>query len=338
LISLMFETDGDFRSSYEEAGIILEGPTSFDFDTHHPTGIAKFIEPARWARAWAPDVLWLNRFEYIFWAQAVARWSKAPIVCQLHHMPDYNRTALLSRGVAHFVAVSNFVRDVWVEAGIDSDRISVVYNALPPNAYPRGGVSERADAKGRLGIPEDVAIVLYYGRITREKGVGTLLDAWAGLGLGGEEAQLVLVGQSATASDPELDRQLNSLDPSGTRRFPMQSDVVPFLHAADLVVFPTWLEEGFGRVPIEVMATGRPVIASRVGAVPEVLSGPMERFLVEPRNPDELGGRISSLLNWRRTEPGLGEACADWVELRFPFDEHVTALEKVFLQYRKRRR
>jgi glycosyltransferase involved in cell wall biosynthesis len=253
-------------------------------------------------------------------------------------MPNFHRTSLLSRGVAHFVAVSNFTRDAWVEAGIHPDRISVVHNALPRGAYPRGGTSERTSARQRLGISDDVAVVLYYGRIIREKGVGTLLDAWVGLGLSSDSALLVLVGDSSPTKDPELDRQLNALDPGATRRFPLQSDVVPFLHAADLVVFPTWFDEGFGRVAIETMATGRPVIASDAGGVPEILSGPMRRFLVEPRNPDELAARISSLLDWRKTEPGLGAACADWVDVQFPFEDHIAALEQVLLKYRKRRK
>lgn len=337
-LSLMFGTDGDFRSSYQEAGVDLEGPMAFDFDIHHPSGLAKFVGPARWARSWAPDVLWLNRFEQIYWAQSVARWSRSPIVCQLHHVPNFHRTSLLSRGVSHFVAVSNFMREVWVEAGIHPDRISVVHNALPRHAYPRGGNSERTSARQRFGISDDVAVVLYYGRIIREKGVGTLLDAWAGLGLSGSNALLVLVGAPSPAEDPDFDRQLSSLDPAVVRRFPMQSDVVPFLHAADLVVFPTWFDEGFGRVTIEGMATGRPVIASDVGAVPEILSGPMQRFLVEPRNSNELGARILSLLEWRTTEPELGAACADWVDVQFPFEDHITALEEVLLKYRKRQK
>jgi len=63
----------------------------------------------------------------------------------------------------------------------------------------------------------------------------------------------------------------------------------------------------------------------------------MERFLVEPRSSDALGSRILSLLEWRRSEPGLGEVCAEWVEAHYPYDEHVTALEQVLLKYRRQR-
>lgn len=338
-IDLMYGAEGSFRSNYEESGVFLAGPISFDFDLRHPVGgFASFVKPARWARSRHPDVLWLNRFEHIFWAQSVARWSRCPIVCHLHHKPNFRRTKELSLGVAHFIAVSNFMRDSWVEAGIKPERISVVDNAVPKLQYPRGGIPERAAAREKLGIAPDVVVVLYYGWITQEKGVGTLLEAWAKLARDADRARLVLVGSPLTSEDAELDRQLRSIAPSSIQWFPMQSDVTPFLHAADLVVFPTWLDEGFGRVVIEGMSTGRPVIASRAGAVPEILSGPMARFLVEPRDSNELSAKIASLLDWRRTEPELAAACANWVDERYPFDGHVKAVEEVLLRYRRGRR
>jgi glycosyltransferase involved in cell wall biosynthesis len=72
----------------------------------------------------------------------------------------------------------------------------------------------------------------------------------------------------------------------------MQNGVIPFLHAADLIVAPSMLDEGFGRVVIEAMSTSRPVVASRVGAVPEILSGEMSRFLVDARDSVSLRERI----------------------------------------------
>jgi glycosyltransferase involved in cell wall biosynthesis len=189
-----------------------------------------------------------------------------------------------------------------------------------------------------LDLPLDVPIVLYYGRMLRDKGVGTLLEAWSDLGLAPEEAQLVLVGSPSLTDDPGLNHQLAQLDSASVRWFPMQYDMRSFLHAADVVVFPSWLEEGFGRVVIEGLATGRPVIASRVGAVPEILVGPMDRFLVEPRDANDLGAKIRSVLDWRQREPALENQCAEWVNERYPYDAHVEGLEEVLSRYSRRRR
>jgi glycosyltransferase involved in cell wall biosynthesis len=338
-LEIMFERDGVFRPRYTDAGIDLVGPVSCKFEPHHPLGgLKSFVGPARTARAWKPDVVWLSRFENIFFAQAVASWSRAPIVCQLHHIPNFNRTEILSRGVAHFAAVSQFMRDVWIDAGLSPERVSVIENALPPEQYPPGGRIEQGLARARLGLPDHVAIVLYYGRMDPEKGVGTLLEAWADLGASRNQALLVLVGAPEPTDDPELERLLGVVDPGTVRWFHSQSDVVPFLHAADLVVFPSWLEEGFGRIVLEGMATGRPVLASRIGAVPEILSGPMARFLVNPRDPDDLGHAISALLDWRQSEPELEAACAAWVTERYPFERHVDQLENALQTYRRHRK
>jgi len=333
---VMYGTDGQFHSRYRDAGIQLNGPVALDFNVRHPfKGLLRFIDPAKTARAWRPDIVWLNRFENIHWAQVIATWSRCPIVCHLRHMPHPAGTSVLRHNVAHYIAVSNFMREAWIEAGVNPDRISVIYNSLPEGEYPRGGLSERAIARERLGLPPDVPIVLYYGRIIEEKGVGTLLDAWADLRLDPEGALLLLVGSPSPEQDPELNQRMGRLSAGACRWFPMQSDVIPFLHAADIVVFPTWLEEGFGRVVIESLKTGRPVIASRIGAVSELLAGAMSRFLFEPRNSDELGRLITSVLRWRQFEPELEFACEDWIDARFSFDDNVTAFEQILLRYAK---
>jgi glycosyltransferase involved in cell wall biosynthesis len=154
------------------------------------------------------------------------------------------------------------------------------------------------------------------------------------------KAILVLVDSMASDESSALEesvaQELRQLDPKSYRRFPMTSNVVPFLHASDVVVFPTLLKEAFGRVVIEGMATGRPVVASRTGAVPEILSGPMARFLVEPNAPDELAAKLGSVLRWRDDEPELGEKCAHWVEQMFPFGRHVDQLEDILQRHRRR--
>jgi glycosyltransferase involved in cell wall biosynthesis len=333
-ILLFYEEDGVLRPRFEAASVRLQGLENFKFDVHRPfPGLRRAAGPARMARSTKPDVLWLTRFEHIYWAYVVSKWSGCKIVCQLHHMPFTPRLSALHRGVAHFAAVSHFLRDEWIKIGIEPERISVVENALPPGAYPRGGRAERDEARRALGLSPDVTIVLYYGRMMREKGIGTLLEAWAQVGLSAQEAQLVLVGSPSPWEQPEFAEQLSRLDPATLHCYPLQENVVPFLHAADLVVFPTWLEEGFGRVIAEGLSTGRPVIAARVGAVPEVLSGPMSRFLVEPKNPDDLAARIREFLNWRHDEPGLEEDCATWIEERYPYDRHLAQLEELLTTY-----
>ena len=285
-------------------------------------------------------MVWLNRFEHIVWGQVVARWAGCPLVCHLHGPPMYHRLRDVGRGVAHFIAVSEFVRDAYIAGGLQPERISLVYNAIPEQKYPFGTVDDQRDARRALGLPADAELVLCYGQLSPEKGVPSLLKAWRMISASNPKAILILVDSLAKDDSSSLDesvsRELRQLDPRSYRRFPMTSNVVPFLHASDVVVFPSLLKEAFGRVVIEGMATGRPVVASRTGAVPEILSGPMARFLVEPNSPDELAVTLRSVLTWRADEPALGEECANWVQQRFPFGRHVDQLEDILQRNRRR--
>jgi glycosyltransferase involved in cell wall biosynthesis len=281
--------------------------------------------------------LWLNRFEHIVWGQAVARSAGCALICHLHNLPMFRRLRQLSHGVAHFIAVSDFVRDAYVDGGVDPAKITTVHNAIPLTSYPFGGPDERTRARVQLNLPPDEPIVLCYGRMTAEKGVADLLTAWSILKKRGVKGTLVMVGPPPGPGEFAVRQGMKALDPRFYRTFPMTLDVVPFLHASDVVAFPSRLPETFGRVVVEGMSTGRPVVASRVGAVPEILTGPMAEFLVKPESPADWADRLESLLDWRTTRPSLGAECAEWVTERFPFGAHVDALERILLDHRRRR-
>ncbi|MDD7966785.1 glycosyltransferase family 4 protein [Actinomycetospora lemnae] len=337
-LDVVYGVDGPFREQYEQADVGLFGPAPFHFDPRRAPGhLRSFLPAVRWARARRPDVVWLNRTEHLVWGQTVSRLTGAPLVCHLHVLPAYRRMRLFGHGVAHFAAVSEFVRGSYLERGVPPERVSVLPNAVRRSDYPVGGRTERAVARHRLGLPQDAPIVLCYGQMTPEKGVATLVRAWSAVRARRPDAVLVLVDALAANGQRPSDGLLRGLDPRAYRLFGASGDVVPFLHAADLVAFPTLLPETFGRVVIETMSSGRPVVASRVGAVPEILGAEMEHLLVEPDAPDELARRLESLLDWRVTEPDLGGRCSAWVDQCFAFDAHLDGLEDIFARHARGR-
>lgn len=338
-ISLMYGVDGTLRADFEAAGIGLRGPFPFAFDPRRAVrDVRGFISSARWARKQGADVLWVNRIEHLIWGQFVSRWAGLPLVCTLHNAPAYRNMGLVGFGVSRFVAVSEFVANSYSELGIARERITVLYNAIPAEKFPRGGIAEQNAARAVLDLPTGVPIVLCYGQMSVEKGLVVLLRAWREIWPNTDGAILLLIDSSSAAPlsnvDPAVAEELRALHPDSVRVYPATSDVLPYLHASDVVAFPTLLPEAFGRVVIEGMATGRPVVASRIGAVPEILSGPMDRFLVDPASVEQLAARLVSLLDWRIREPGLGDECAEWVTRRFPFTDHVDRLETLFEEQR----
>jgi glycosyltransferase involved in cell wall biosynthesis len=107
----------------------------------------------------------------------------------------------------------------------------------------------------------------------------------------------------------------------------MRSDVVGPLHAADVVVVPSVYAEPFGRVVIEALSTGRPVIASSIGGIPEILTGDLARFLVPAGDVTALTRKLGELLDWRTRDERLAEACVDHVRQHFSKSSMVDAIE-----------
>ncbi len=333
-VQVLYERDGKQRAVLEDAGARVDGPFRFGFDPRHALrDLGRFWPAAKLVRKSRANVLWLNRPEHIIWAQIVARFAGIPIVCHLHHAPNFRWTRLVNVGVTHFIAVSRFERKQWIDRGIQQERITVLHNAILTTDYPVGDREEQKNARQTLGIDRDLRVVLFCGRITAGKGILTLIEAWRRLHYAPGRALLVLAGPLDATEAPAVERALAEMTPGSYRPFPAQSQVLPFLHAADIIVVPSLDAEPFGRVVIEGMATGRSVIASRSGGIPEILFGTMDRFLVAPGAGTEFVAQIDALLDWRRTEPRLGAACHAWVEENFPYAEHVNRLEQLLQRY-----
>lgn len=323
---------GDLEADLLAAGAHLHGPHRLALDPRRaPLDVASYLPSARLAARLKPDVLWLHRFEQAAWAQATARPTGVPIVCQLHHAPNYRPWVqrVLARGIAQFVAVSHFTRQQWVDSGLAPESVRVLHNAVRGADYPVGGLVERAATRADLGLPADARIALFYGRFTREKGVDLLLDAWGAIE--DPAAHLVLV-PTAPGPGPDVAARIDALVAAGRATcLAPRRDVVPLLHAADVVVLLARAEP-FGRVALEALMTGRPAVATARGGVVEIFPADLERFLVPPGDAAALTRTLGQTLAWRSTEAGLGERCAAAARDRFPFDRRVQELERLLLE------
>jgi glycosyltransferase involved in cell wall biosynthesis len=323
-VTVLHEFDGPMRADYERAGVTVRGRAKFSFAPRSaPLDLARMAPSAAWAATHRPDVVWLQRFEHVVWGQLVSRAARSPVVAHLHHMPNYQRVALLGHGVHRYLAVSDFMRQQWIDRGLPAERVVTVPNAVPEEAYPLGGPVERATARAALGVPADAFVVLNYGRLSAAKGIGVLLDAWDVAGLRSDEAHLLLVGE--VDERPLVDR-IDRLQQNGTAtHLPTQDDVVTVLHAADLVVFPSLLAESFGRVVLESLLTGTRVLAARTGGVPEILRGEFARDLLPRGDVPALAAALREAVD--HPVPGFGDRAAAWTREEFSYSRFVDRVE-----------
>jgi glycosyltransferase involved in cell wall biosynthesis len=328
-LDLLYIQDGDFRPRYAEFCDSVQAVPALDLGVHHVLrDTPKLVPAVRAGVRTHPDVIYLNRFRPLPWALATGTLARAPVVCHLHGLiglekPAVNR--ILGRFTARFLCVSHFVRDQFVALGGDPDRIDVVHNGIDVDEYPFGGPDEMRTARAGLGLSDGPFIILFFGRVAPEKGVDVLVKAVSGLGGGGRPVELLIVGPQP---DEAFARQLTEAAPDvRIHLLPMRSDVVGPLHAADVVVVPSVYAEPFGRVVIEALSTGRPVIASSIGGIPEILTGDFARFLVPPGDVAALARKLGELLDWRTRDDGLAEACTDHVRQHFSKSSMVDAIE-----------
>jgi glycosyltransferase involved in cell wall biosynthesis len=328
-ISALFQEAGSLSPQWQVFAEEMVRVPTFDFTKSTAARDLYRLRPAvRAAAAAAPDVIYLNRAEQSVWGLLAGRASRAPLVTHLRTLPDFPGVGIVGRLTGAFIAISGFVRDQWIQAGLRPEDVTLVHNGIDPADYPVGGSAERAAARAALDLSPDAYVVLYYGRVAPGKGVEVLLDAWRALALPPEHATLLIAG-GADDGEGHFLRSLQDGQPPGCRWLPLQRDVVSLLHAADVVTLPAEWQEPFGRVVIEGLASGRPVVGTTVGGIPEILTGEFRSLLVEPGDRRGLAARLGSLHQWRTLDPGHGVRCSRHALGKFSLTATVDGVEGV---------
>ncbi|TMM36433.1 MAG: glycosyltransferase family 4 protein [Actinobacteria bacterium] len=181
-------------------------------------------------------------------------------------------------------------------------RYTVVRNGVDLDRFRPAGDDVRAAARRQLDIRQTAPVAVCVGRVTRQKGQDVLVPAWRLVRDRCPDAELVLVG------DGDLLPALRDTAPPGVRFAGAATDVRPWLAAADLVVLPSrW--EGLPLTALEALATGRPVVASAVPGLVEVVA-PGTGALVPPQDPAALADALTQRLRDRTGTATEGAAAA----------------------------
>jgi len=233
-------------------------------------------------------LLHAHDFKALFVALIAGRLARVPVVATFHGDTRETAAVRLYESVAR--VLGNFTRGVaavsralerklrrWVRAA----PVAFVPNGLPPPVPI--SESERAAARGRLGVHPEAFTIALIGRLAPEKGHRVLFEAARGLG-----ATLLLAGDGPIRAD--LQDSARELD---ARFLGYLEDPRDVFAAADVIALPS-LTEGLPLAALEALALGRCVVASAVGELPDLLEGGAG-VLVPPGEPRALSDALSRL-------------------------------------------
>lgn len=203
----------------------------------------------------------------------------------------------LVRRLSRRVVCNSEQTRAWIAGPGPADgRYATVWNGFDPAATGSDGT----DVRRELGMGPGELLVVMVGRVNAWKGQGLLVDAFAkAVRRSRAPMRLVLVG-SAFAGQEHFERELRQVvrDSGCADRIqllPFRSDIEPVWAAADIAVVPSTEPEPFGRVAIEAMAHGKPVLAAAHGGLVEIVEPEVTGCLVAPRDAEALAQALCRL-------------------------------------------
>ncbi len=187
-----------------------------------------------------------------------------------------------------------------------------------------------ADARMRLRWPEGRTHLLSVRNLEPRMGLENLIDALAELRTKDGSLQLTIIGSGSLRSFLETHARERRVEEHVTFLGEVSDEVLALAYqAADLFVLPTRELEGFGLVTVEAMASGCPVVATPVGASPEILGGFDPSFLAKDASAREIGAAIARFLTRRDQWPELRERAARYARENYSWETVVRKITQV---------
>ena len=224
----------------------------------------------------------------------------------INRIPDRISAFLTRKALreASFVlTVSEHLRDQAVRLGASTERTRAIRNGCDTSVFR---LADRAAARAGLGLKAESEIVVFVGWIAPTKGLRELVDAVTRLRVSHPSLQLFCIGEGALqaelearAIDAGLEDRIRFLGRRGSQ------EVAAWLAAANVFCLPSYAE-GCPNSVIEALACGRPVVATNVGGIPELVNSE-SGILVAPQDSEALAGALGEALSRRWDEPGISQ-------------------------------
>lgn len=234
------------------------------------------------------------------------------------------------QGAAKVIALSEVEAKDYEKAGVPRRKIVIIPNGIRSSEFE--SLPSKGSFKEEFRIKKDTRIVLYLGRINRIKGLDFLVKAYARIVRNAKHnSKLVIIGPDdgylhelqALVKSLGIEDGVMILGPLyGQRKLEAYSDADVYVLPSRYETFPVGL--------LEAAACKKPVVASMVGAICEMIINDVTGFLVEPGDIEQLASSIMSLLEDNRKAWKMGLEGHDFVFANFELTNIIVRLEKVY--------
>lgn len=281
------------RGDFETLGIPVR-----DFEGVHAVPMRAFLRALMWVRKAHPDVLHthLPRADILGWL-CKATMPSLPWVVSVHAV--YSRRSWRGRRslplLAHVwrradtvVAISQAVAD-WLVGGlrVPSEKVRVIHYGIDLSPF----LHSKPEGKKRLG-----PTIGTMGRLDPDKGHDVFLQAARELAMRYPNARFLIAGHDPMGYGSQIRRLITELGLKGNAEIVgFVADVPGFMATLDVFVLAS-RTEGFGQVIVEAMAAGKPVVASAIPPITEIITDGVTGLLVPPDAPHALAAAVAQLL------------------------------------------
>ncbi len=214
---------------------------------------------------------------------------------------------IASHAADKIITLTNREKDDYIKYRIaPEDKFTVIYSGVELNNFKESTSSEIQKCKNELGIPENSYIVGTAGRLVPVKGPEFLIEAAKLIILKYPNTFFIFAGDGYLRQN--LEKQALELGIENNIIFTgWRDDVAKVVSIYDIFVLSS-LNEGMGRVLVEAMALGKPIVASDIGGIPDLVTHGRNGFLVTPKNPEQLANYIQILLEDKEKREKMGQA------------------------------
>jgi len=282
-----------------------------------------------------PDVIHTNTLESVGLIIFPAMVCKIPVLWHVRILLQHKFSTirfyvkLISCFVAKVVAISHAVKDRLIKAGMNPNKIAIVYNPIDTTTFMP---LDKINCRKIFNLPINSFIIGSLGRLTPDKGFELVLEATTLIILQHPNTYVLIAGNewinNYRMNLINYAKQLGIA--SHLIMLNWQDDAPKLIAALDIMVLASSEKEGFGRTLAEAMACGVPVIGTNVGGISEIIEHQKNGLLIPPGDKKALSRAILILLKHQRFRSQLIENGRKIVVNKFSVNQHIAKIDSIY--------